>query len=159
MRGYAAETTVDPSKTRGEIEKTLERYGADRFMAGWDGNRAVIGFRCKDRLVRFEMRLPEKTEKRFVRNGRGSIRSPAGIQREYDQVVRASWRRLFLCIKAKLESVASGIESFEEAFLAHIVIPGDTTVGDWIGPQLAEAYASGVLPQRLLALPAAGGQS
>lgn len=155
MSGYAAETTVDPSKTRGEIEATLKRYGADKFVSGWDEGRAVVGFRCKDRLVRFELHLPARTEKRFLRDGRGSIRSPAAIDREYEQAIRSLWRRLLLCIKAKLEAVNSGIETFEEAFLAHIVLPGNETVSEWLGPQLQAAYTSGTMPQSLLALPPA----
>lgn len=159
MTGYASDTTVRPEKTRAEIETALSRYGADKFACGWDGNRAVIVFRCKERLVRFELPIPELSDSRFARDGRGRVRGPADRQKQHEQAVRSSWRRLLLCIKAKLESVASGIETFEEAFLAHVVIPGGATVGQWMGPQLDAAYTSGVLPQQILALPAAGGDT
>jgi hypothetical protein len=49
---------------------------------------------------------------------------------------------LFLCIKAKLESVESGIETFEEAFLAHVLTPNGT-VYDQVHPRLAEIAKTG----------------
>lgn len=33
---YAAATDVSSDRTRAEIEKTLLRYGAERFSYGWD---------------------------------------------------------------------------------------------------------------------------
>ena len=43
--------------------------------------------------------------------------------------VRRRWRALLLVIKAKLESVESGIETFEEAFASQIVLANGQTVG------------------------------
>jgi hypothetical protein len=65
---------------------------------------------------------------------------PAGDGDKEQKTRRQKWRALLLCIKAKLESVASGIESFEEAFLAHVVLPNGQTVADHIAPRIAESY-------------------
>ena len=54
---------------------------------------------------------------------------------------RERWRALLLCIKAKLEAVASDIESFEMAFLAHIVLPDGRTVGESVETPLQEIYS------------------
>ena len=54
-----------------------------------------------------------------------------------------------MVIKAKLESVESGIETFEQAFLANVVLPGGTTVGDYMTPQIAESYRTGQMPPML----------
>jgi hypothetical protein len=39
-----------------------------------------------------------------------------------------------LAVKAKLISVADGIETFEEAFMAHVVMPDGRTVAETITP-------------------------
>lgn len=51
MTRYAETTTVTSDASRGEIERTLTRYGADGFMYGWDQSRAVLGFVALLRLV------------------------------------------------------------------------------------------------------------
>jgi hypothetical protein len=56
-------------------------------------------------------------------------------------------------LKAKLESVESGIETFDSAFLAQIVMPNNTTVGDLLTPQLVSAYKTGRMPKALMPAP------
>jgi hypothetical protein len=60
---------------------------------------------------------------------------------------RARWRALLLVIKAKLESVESGIATFEEEFMAQIVLPDDQTVGQWVLPEVARIYETGRMPR------------
>jgi len=54
-----------------------------------------------------------------------------------------------LAIKAKLECVESGIASFEEEFLAYIVLPNQQTMGQLALPQIAQAYGGGKMPPLL----------
>ena len=49
-------------------------------------------------------------------------------------------------IKAKLEAVEASITTIEQEFLAHIVLPSGSTVGEWAAPQLALAYERGQMP-------------
>lgn len=42
--------------------------------------------------------------------------------------------------------------TFEDEFMAHIVLPNQQTVGDWMRPQIEEAYQTGQLPPMLPAL-------
>ena len=91
-------------------------------------------FRLHDRIVRFVIALPDRKKL-------GSTR--------FERAERQKWRALLLVIKAKLESVESGIESFEQAFLSQVVMPNDQTVGDIVTPQIAESYASGRMPKAL----------
>lgn len=153
MSGFADTTAVPAEKTRAEIETTIKRYKADAFASGWDEGEAWVGFRANDRYVRFVIQLPDPKSKEFthkVDRYRCSVKRPESqAAAAHDQAVRTIWRRLLLCIKAKLESVASGIETFETAFMAHIVIPDGRTVGEWIGPMLAGAAQAGTLPQAL----------
>lgn len=147
-RRYAENTSVDPSRSRQEIERILTRYGADGFMYGWEGTDAVVGFRAHDRHIRFVMQIPDRAD--FAKTpSRGQKRSPEAQQSAWEQATRQKWRALALVIKAKLEAVTAGITEFESEFLAHIVLPDGTTVGQWAIPQVATAYDTGAMPKML----------
>lgn len=147
---YAEKTTVSSEKSRQEIERTLVRYGAASFAYGWENGKAVIMFEMSSRRIRFLLPLPEKTEKRFTHNSYRNERAPEAIEKLWEQACRQKWRALALAVKAKLECVQSGITTFENEFLAHIVLPNGTTVGGWFQPKLAQAYESGKMPPLLL---------
>ncbi len=123
---YAAKTTVSIEKTRIDIEAMLTRFGAAKMATFVESSMAVIVFEAKDRRLKFSLPLPTKY--------------PSAAKLEQQR--RSRWRGLFLCIKAKLESVESGIETFEEAFLAHVMTP-DGTVYDQVRPRLAEIAKTG----------------
>lgn len=150
---YAQGTEVPVGRSRGEIEHLLTRYGASEFMSGWSlTGRSIIAFKAKDRYIRFEVPMPAKDDKRFVRDGRGAVRTLLQREKAYEAEHRRRWRALALVIKAKLEAVESGIATFEHEFLAHIVLPGGQTVGEMVSPQIATAYETG---RMLPLLPAA----
>lgn len=150
MSRYAESTTVAADKSRAEIERTLQRYGADQFMYGWETSRAVIQFRAQGRHIRFLMDMPDPKADEFVYTpAKRYERTPEQQQEAWEQATRQRWRALALVIKAKLEAVETGITEFESEFLAHIVLPNGTTVGDFILPQVAEAYESGQMPSML----------
>lgn len=136
---YANGTTVEVSKSRADIEKTLQKYGATSYQSGWESNRAAIQFKAHNRVVRFALILPDRQQWLHDWQGRGD----AG--RAHDAELRRLWRCLLLVIKAKLESVENHIETFEDAFLGQIVIPGrgGETVAMFLKPMLAEAYEKG----------------
>jgi hypothetical protein len=146
---YAAKTDVGSDRSRAEIERTLQRYGARGFMYGWDEQKAVLGFVVHDRQVRFELPMPDRKAKEFWRTpARNTLRSPSAAEAAYDQAVRQRWRSLALVIKAKLEAVQAGIVEFDQEFLAHIVI-GGRTVGDVLVPQLQAAIEADQPPALL----------
>ena len=68
----------------------------------------------------------------------------------WEQALRTRWRALLLCIKAKLESVESGIETFDTAFMAQIVLPDGRTVEERVLPEIEKAYLTGVAPTTLM---------
>jgi hypothetical protein len=154
MPTYAAQTSVDSATSRAEIERTLTRYGADNFMYGWDQTTAIVGFRMNRRMIQFKLRMPDRNSDRFrLTPSRGYLRSVEDQTKAYDQEVRQRWRALALVIKAKLEAVESGITTFEDEFLGATLLPDGGTVGEWINPQIAEAYETGLMPERLPGLP------
>lgn len=142
MRRYAQDTAVSVEKSRAEIEKLLTRYGAKSFMVGMTSGEAVIAFEMKDRKVLFRLPLPRQDEQRFTHSTRGPRNGDAAL-REWEQACRSNWRALALAVKAKLEAVAIGIATFEDEFLAHIVMDDGFTVGQHVRPRIAEVYGSG----------------
>jgi hypothetical protein len=152
MATYAATTQVPVDRSRSEIERTLSRYGADAFMYGWDKDRAVVQFSAHDRIIRFMLPLPDKSDRRFRLTPTGKARTAESAEKEWEQACRQRWRALSLVIKAKLEAVEAGIAEFEDEFLAYIALPNGQTVSDFIRPQIDEAYITGLMPPMLPAL-------
>ena len=149
-RRYAESTSVSSEASRAEIERTIIRYGADKFGYGWHGSAAVVSFEANCRQVRFVLPLPDKDAEQFNRTPAGRYRKSQDERlKAWEQACRQRWRALALAIKAKLEAVECGITEFEEEFLAHIVMPNGQTVGDYIIPQVAIAYDKREMPKML----------
>jgi len=147
---YAENTSVSSSQSRAEIERTLTRYGANGFMYGWQDNKALIGFQMNGKQIKFILQLPDKNDREFTHTpSRGTVRSPEQQEAAYEQAVRQKWRALKLVIQAKLEAVEAGITIFEEEFLAHIVLPDGQTVGNYMVPQIEQAYTTRQMPAML----------
>lgn len=148
---YAAATSVSSEKSKAEIEGTLERYGAEKFMRGWDSSGAIICFVHNGRGIKFHLPLPDKSSKEFVMTPGGKKERSIEDQRKaWEQACRQRWRALALVIKAKLEAVETGITSFEEEFLAHFVLDGGETIGQTLIPRLPNLHRSDL---RLLLAP------
>jgi len=82
MGRYAAQTSVSVDKSKAEIERTLRRYGAEAFMYGWEGNRALIGFKLSGKSLRMELPLPKQSE---------FVRTETGRQRQSQEAVIQAW--------------------------------------------------------------------
>jgi hypothetical protein len=150
---YAEDTRVSAEQSRNEIERILARYGADAFMYGVDGGQAAIGFRVHERYVRFMVALPDRDEMRTrLFRGRPQRRTDAQADQAVEQEIRRRWRCLALAIKAKLEVVETGIATFEEEFLAHIVLANGATFGSWATAELERVYESGEMPRGIAGL-------
>lgn len=128
QRLFAEGTTVSVAKSRMEIEKVLTRHKATSVASGWTPDGATIMFEAHGRRVRFDLHLKNEEREDMRR-----------------------WRCLLFFIKAKFEALDSGLVTFDQEFLAHIVVPGkNETVGDWLGPQLAAAYERGAGMPKML---------
>ena len=150
MGTYAKDTSISSELTRLEIEKTLVRYGATGFAYASQVGRAMIGFQLQGRQVRFILPLPDINADEFMYTP--TRRTRRGEKAQYDaweQECRRCWRALLLVVKAKLEAIETGISSFDSEFMANIVLPGGKTVGDWMEPQIEQAYLTGAVPSML----------
>ncbi|GEL75460.1 hypothetical protein [Myxococcus virescens] len=148
-RTFAAGTTVAVSKTEAEIKDLLRSRGATRTAFAEEEGRAVVLFDLQDRRVKFTMPLPLPVHRSFTHDKRGKQRTQAAATRAWQQACREKWRALLLTMKAKFVSVDNQVETFEEAFLAHIVTPSGKTVGQHALPAVAEAYRTGTMPPLL----------
>lgn len=147
MPKYAETTTVSSESSRAEIERTLRRYGATAFAYGWQEGQAQVMFEMTGLIV-FRLPMPSMDEFKFTPE-RQLERNKAAQEAAYEQAVRQRWRALALVIKAKLEAVDAHISTVEQEFLAHIALPDGRTVHEWLGPQLALAYAKQAMPALL----------
>jgi len=152
MAQYASSTTVKPEKSRQEIEATLKRYGATHFGYGASPLSAVIAFQANNRTIRFTLPLPalkDFVDYKHSRSGNWNKRKPRLAESLYDKACRQRWRALALAIKAKLEAVNSSISTFEEEFMAQIVLPNGQTMGEHALPYVEEAYTKKKMPPLL----------
>ena len=152
MARYAETTEVSSDRSRAEIERILERYGATAFMYGWDMQRAVISFDVAGRRYRIALPLPEKDDPTFTHSPTGRQRASNSASAAYEQAKRQRWRALALWIKAVLEAATSGILTIEDALLPFTVLPNGQTAGQWLAPQIEKVYLTGYMPA-LLPLP------
>lgn len=125
---YAATTKVPVSKTRSQIEDIVKKYGASKFGAGWDGDRARVEFMCRGRHIRCTMPVNDTMPL---------------------QTQRSRWRALLLLVKAKLAAVDAKIATFEEVFAGDTVMPDGRTVWESVREPIALAYSSGAAPKLL----------
>lgn len=152
---YAATTNVAVSKTKGDIDGLLRKHRASGFGVFEEATRAILVFEMGGRRIVFHLPLPNRDDKQFLMTARGQRRSVDAALASWEQACRSRWRALFLCIKAKLESVEAGIETFEDSFLAHIQMPDGQSVSDHVRPRIAAAYETGTM-QPLLPAPKGG---
>lgn len=120
---YAADTIVPVDRSRAEIEKLLERFGADQFGYASSATHAQVMFRANSRTIRFDLPL-----------------SVTANDREKAQRDRSAWRALVLSIKAKCVAVESGIVSFEVEFMPQTVMPDGRTVAQHALPAIEDSY-------------------
>lgn len=150
MGRFAENTSVSVAKSRGEIEDMVMRYGGSEFASLLRDGEAWVGFKIGGRAIRFILPLPNKADFK-TRPYRDSHRDcgPEEQHARWEQACRTAWRALLLTIKAKLESAHSKIETFDEAFLAQIVLANGKTIGEVTAPQLAHVTVDAKAPLML----------
>jgi hypothetical protein len=152
-----ATTNVPVERSQAEIRTLLQRFGVERLAFGEerDGNKqrwAAVTFQTRALGVR--MRVPLKVINEHdvrVKAVRARTKGVDQIRDEmYAQEERRIWRVLAWNLKARLVAVDEGLESFEEAFLPHLIDPRTNRT---IYQHLADDGRV-ELPGPLLALPA-----
>lgn len=147
MPKYASGTSVSSELSRLEIEKILIKYGAENFAYATGAGKALIGFTMFGRQIKFILPLPVMDD--YCKTPTGRDRTENSQYEAWEQACRQRWRALKLVIQAKLEAVECGISIFEDEFMANIVLPGGETVGEFMRPQISQAYTIGRPPEML----------
>jgi hypothetical protein len=141
VRRFAERTGVPVLRSEQEIKRVLQRYKADRIGIMTEPGKATIYFSAKGRDVKLEIplvrageKLPDKQFMRWTQAGA-------------DAEERRRWRVMVLTLKAMLEAIESGIATFDQVFLAHVVMPSTgQTIGATLVPKLSALYAGKTLP-------------
>ena len=133
---YGKDTEVPFERSIAEIVGLVRKAGAQQIAQMEEPEHYTLQFRLAQRAIRFRVTFPTAAE---VAAKKGPRQDAARFE--------AQWRRqraraLLLVIKAKLESVESGVETFEQAFLANVVLPGGGTVHERVTDAIALEYRS-----------------
>lgn len=143
---YAKGTTVAIEQTEQQIKTMLRKAGAEAYGTFESGNTASIAFRLNDLNIRMNLSMPDRDDGRFTHFSRGEgrgmqERTANAAEKVWEQACKERWRALHLCVKAKLEAIEAGVETFEDAFLAHVQTETGETVGERLKPQLRQVIA------------------
>lgn len=149
---YAEGTTVPVEKSIGEIVGLVKKAGAQRVAQYEEPERFTVQFELGNRQVRFRVALPSVDEMPKFDGRRATLTNAQRLAKR-DQAHRQRARALLLVIKAKLESVESGVETFEQAFLPNVVMADGSTVYERIAEPIALEYTTGRPTTMLLAGP------
>ena len=135
---YAERTAVPFDGSVQAIIAMLRKAGADQIGQLEAGDQFAVQFTLADRMIRMRISMADQASRRSA-----------------DQIRRQRARALLLVIKAKLESIASGIETVEQAFLANVVMADGATVHERISESLAIEYQTGAPQYGMLTGPSA----
>jgi len=113
---YAKQTQVPVERSRAALQKTIEQYGGDNYSYGCSNSegKAIVGFTCERYRVKIIFPIPKKA------NYQSDLR--------FQKDTRQAFRVFLLVLKAKLESVSCGIQTFEQEFFSHLVMENGGTV-------------------------------
>lgn len=160
-RRYASDTSVQVSKSRGEIEKLLRVWGANQMQWSddFDGGHAMLRFIWEHEgtqfTARFVINVPTKDEieKEAVHATTGRF-----LQAKYDKAMErrgmVEHRELALLLKAIFVAVDAGLLTAEQVFLPFLEGQDGRTVSECVLPELSKILKRGGTKNLL---PAIGG--
>jgi hypothetical protein len=122
-------TSVAVERSQAEIRKLMVAHGARSFSfsegVGPEGlSWGVVEFVMHDQRVRLQVPIIPPTEAEVrarATKAKVALAKMRANRHEYEAM--RVWRVLFHAIKARLVGVEDGLETFEQAFLSHLVDP------------------------------------
>lgn len=121
-------TNVPVDRSQGGIRRLLQKHGADRFAFGQDvvGEQtfALVRFVHEGNEVRLRVPLKEPAAEAVRRKAKSSKKG-VGVAHDalMEQEERRIWRVVHYLLKSRMEAVEEDVETFVQAFLAHVVNP------------------------------------
>jgi hypothetical protein len=160
-----ANTSVPVDRSQAEIRKLLSKHGAQRFSFHEGADDAGVAWvalefvhaESYDRPHMVRMAVPLK----IVDNGELREKAKRAYSKTFDEVKSAAieqenrriWRVIFYSLKSRMEAIEEQVETFEQAFLPHLVDPG---TGQTIWQRVQPAIDAGLLVIGGAGLPALG---
>lgn len=143
-RKYAEGTEVPISRSREELERVLERFGAtaQAWLRDDELHQIKLAFKRQGKSYRFTVKLVGRKDCRDTPTGRWE-RTDKQAQDAADQENRRRFRSLTNYVKALMDAADTGIISSEEALLPFLLLPSGSTVAEAIAPQIESALRSG----------------
>ena len=138
---YAKGTTVSTSKSREEIEHTLQRFGASKYIWARDDERGqvVMGFNRGVRTYKIAFLLPpiNKFESYRRKDSHYDIQRSASAAKELqEQEIKRLFRSLGNYLKAMLAAIDDGIIAADEALLPYMMLAGGHTVAEEVAANI-----------------------
>jgi len=138
--GYAEGTTVDVMRSRLEVERLLQKAECSHVGVMHEPGKAIVFFQRRGWQVQMTVPIPMISNAPQTRRGRWLTDDQ---KREWvEQQARERWRQLLLALKAKFTALENGLETFEQTFLAHLVV-GGVHLGDRLLPAVRQAQEKG----------------
>lgn len=134
---YAENTTVPFERSISEIVTLLRKAGADQIGQMEGRGSFKLQFTMEDRMILFRVAFPSTDE---IMQMCGPRQDPSRVEEQWR---RQRGRALLLVIKAKLESVESEVETFEQAFLANVMLANGQTLYERVQEPIAVEYQTG----------------
>ena len=126
---YMETTTVDATRTCGEVTSELIRAGANQIATTYENGR-VTGLRWIMRVNGIDQlfEMPTRFEPVFkILNGRRSTWDRANkADADRVQAERVAWRQLLRWVQAQNAMIQTGMVKPEEVYVAYWVPPGET---------------------------------
>ncbi len=138
MKAY--DNTATPvANSQEAIRRILNKYGADgvQFSEEWKEKRIMVRFLYSVGHIQYSVIFKVPIPEVDTTTSTGRQRKGTQMEKLQAQAHRGIWRAVFWAIKSRMEAVAFGIETFQEAFMSHFEIPGtNSTIGDMVLPRL-----------------------
>lgn len=154
MRAYAAGTTVEASKTLGEVMGLLGGRGVQKIATFNEPGAFHLAFEYEGVPFRLTLPLPDPEDEKFTTYHLKSVkylRTESSAAELYEKELNRKWRAFGMVIKANVVAIEEGILTMEAAFIGNVVLPSGKTVAETHAPSLPALAAAGQV--KALSLP------
>lgn len=137
---------VDPEKSKSQMQKLLQKYGADPVQWTQSGDNIVLrfGIRVEVKGVIKDLAI-ELAPPRFEKKVKQWNKSKSAYDHAFVPDTKRGLRLLYFYLKSKLEAIGFGLVDAEKEFLSQIVVQlpeGPRTVGQLLEPIMAKGLES-----------------
>lgn len=113
-------TTIPVAKSMEDLRGSLINFGARNFSPGNVEDKSFIAFDYDGYKVKIVFHIEKYPGTK-----------PTQVElRKYEQKRKCKWRELGLFVKVKIHSVVSGLETFPQAFMPHVVLTDGQLLGE-----------------------------